>query len=81
MAGLLVPLAVVVVGHHVDPVEVRRDGGNVVADVHDGLTGADGSREQQAARLEGVGKLPDPGGECGLVFVSLLLTLSLERQR
>merc|ERR1719433_2125233 len=62
---------------HVDPVEVRRDGGNVVADVHDGLTGADGSREQQAARLEGVGQLPDPGGECGLVFVSLLLTLSL----
>ena len=77
MAGLLVPLAVVVVGHHVDPVQVLRDGRHVVPHVHDGLAGAHGGGQQQPARLEGVGELLDPGSEGGLVLVSLLLTLSL----
>ena len=77
VAGLLVPLAVVVVGHHVDPVQVLGDGGHVVPNVHDGLAGAHGGGQQQPARLEGVGELLDPGSEGGLVLVSLLLTLSL----
>ena len=30
VAGLLVPLAVIVVGHHVDPVQVFADGRNII---------------------------------------------------
>ena len=77
MAGLLVPLAVVVVGHHVDPVQVLGDGGHVVPNVHDGLAGAHGGRQQQPAWLEGVRELLDPGSEGRLVLVPLLLTLRL----
>ena len=53
MPSLLVPLAVVVVGHHVDPVQVAGDLGHVVAGVHDGLARAHCGGQQQALGLEG----------------------------
>ena len=49
----LVPLAVIVIGHHIDPVQVAGDLRHVVACVHDGLAGTDRRGQQQALWLEG----------------------------
>ena len=77
VASLLVPLPVVVVGHHIDPVEVAGDLWHVVPGVHDGLAGAHSSGQQQALGLEGRRQLSYPGSEGLLVLVPLLLALSL----
>ena len=77
VTSLLVPVAVIVVCHHVDPVEVAGDLWHVVPGVHDGLAGAHGSGQQQALGLEGRRQLSYPGSEGLLVLVPLLLALSL----
>lgn len=53
MTSLLVPLSMIVIGHHIDPVQVAGDLRHVVACVHDGLAGADRRGQQQALGLEG----------------------------
>ena len=50
--GLLVPLSVVVVGHHVDPVEVGGDLGHVVTSVHDCLARTHSSGQKQTLGME-----------------------------
>ena len=46
VAGLLVPMAVIVIGHDSDPVEVPGNAGDVIADIDDLLAGGDSSREK-----------------------------------
>ena len=77
MPCLLVPVAVVVVGHDGDPVQVPGEAGDVVAHVNDLLTRGDGGGEEQPAGLEGGAELGHEGGEGWLVFVALLLTICL----
>merc|ERR1719384_1845080 len=77
VSGLLVPLPMVIIGHHVDPVEVGGNLGHVVTSVHDRLARTHSSGQKQTLRLEGSREFLDPGGEGGLVLVPLLLALSL----
>jgi len=81
VSGLLVPLAVVVVGHHVDPVQVAAQRRYVVPNIHYFLARTDRSRQKEAARLERLAELPHPGGESRLVLVVLLPALSLPATR
>merc|ERR1719474_918158 len=69
VSGSLVPVTVVVVCHHVDPVEVTSDAGYVVADVHDLLTRRDGGRKEKIVRSKRLLKLANPGGKGGLILV------------
>jgi len=62
-----VPLAVIVVRHHTDVVQVAVQGGDVVRCLHHGATGTDGRGEQQLGRLECGVQLPQPAGESGLI--------------
>ena len=73
----LVPLAVVVVGHDGDVVQVAVQRRDIVPRVYDLVAGAHSGRQQQPAWLEGVRELLDPGSEGRLVLVPLLLTLRL----
>lgn len=59
VSSLLVPLAVVVVGHDGDPVHVARQHRHVVARVHHHLVGGHGRGQQQASRLQYGGQLAD----------------------
>ena len=53
MTSLLVPLTMVVIGHHIDPVKVGGNLSNIIAHIHDGLAGAHSSTQQQTLGLEG----------------------------
>ena len=79
MSSLLIPVPVVVVGHHGDPVQVPSQAGHLVADINDLLAGRHRGGQQQAQRTEGRPQLPDQAGEPGLVLVPLPLTLSLNK--
>ena len=77
MTGLLVPVAVIVVGHDRDPVQVAGNAGHVVAYVHDLLAGGDGGRQEEAAGPESLLELAHPGREGVLVAVPRLFALGL----
>ena len=53
MTSLLVPLTMVVIGHHIDPVKVGGNLSNIIAHIHDGLARAHSSTQQQTLGLEG----------------------------
>jgi len=74
---LLVPVAVVVVGHDRDPVQRVGDSGNVVSGVDDLLGGADRGREEQFVRGEGGLQLAHPSRESGLVLRPVRFALGL----
>jgi hypothetical protein len=78
MTGLFVPLAMVVICHHIDPVQVPGNGGDVVTNIHDLLAGTDSGGEKKTFWSECSPKLRNPGSESCLVAVILLLTVSLE---
>ena len=68
MAGLLVPLSVVVVAHDVDVVEVLVHLGDVVGHVDGGGGGADGRGEQEIVFVEALTQLADQFDEVLLVL-------------
>lgn len=55
MAGLAFPLAVEVVGHHVDKVQVGSHGGDIVAALDVVGPDGDGGGEEQAGLLDFLG--------------------------
>ncbi len=61
VAGLLVPVTVVIVGHHVDVVEVLVEDGHVVTFVDDLLARRNGRTQEEASGLEGRAQFFDQG--------------------
>jgi len=80
VSGLLVPVAVVVVGHDVDVVQVLVQHGYVVAFVDDLLGRGDGGREEEALGLEGRAQLLHQGREAVLVGFGSLLAVHLREK-
>ena len=68
MPGDRVPVAEVVVAHHVDQVEVLVHRADVVRLVDDGLRGPDGSRQDEVVLVEGRPEVPDQVDEISLVI-------------
>ena len=68
MSGLLVPLAVVVVAHHVNVVEVLVQLGNVVGNIDGGSGGTDGRGQDVVVLVQGRSQVPDQGDEVLLVL-------------
>ena len=68
MAGLLVPLSVVVVAHDVDVVEVLVHLGDVIRDVDGGGGGADGRGQEEIVFVEALTQLADQFDEVLLVL-------------
>ena len=81
MSSLLVPVAVVVVGHHRDPVQVPGQAGHIVAHVDDLLAGRDRGGEEEAEGGEGGPQLGDEEREPRPVLGPLRLAFGLGRKR
>ena len=63
----LVPMAVIIVRHHADPIQVARDGRNVVGGIDDGLGWRNGGRKEPTSRIESSSEFAYPSRESGLV--------------
>ena len=81
MPCLLVPVAVVVVRHHGDPVEVPGEARHVVPGVNDLLAGRDRGGEEEAEGGEGGPQLGDEEREPRPVLGPLRLAFGLGRKR
>ena len=76
MPGDRVPVAEVVVAHHVDQVEVLVHRADVVRLVDDGLRGPDGSRQDEVVLVEGRAEVLNQSDEVLLVlWLATALTL------
>ncbi len=80
MSGLPVPLAVVVVAHDVDVVEVLVQPGNVIGNVDGGSGGSDGGGQDVAVLVHGDPQVLDERDEVLLVlgFASSLACNKIE---
>ena len=68
MSCLLVPLAVVVVAHHLNVVEVLVQLGNVVGNIDGGSGCTDGRGQDVVVLVQGRSQVPDQGDEVLLVL-------------
>ena len=77
VSGPLVPLAVIVVGHDSDPVEVLGEYGYIVAGVDDLLARRDGRGKEETTRLELGAQLAQKIREAFLVRARTLTAVGL----
>ena len=81
MASLPVPMTVIVIGHHVDDVQIQRQLGNVIGLVDDLLAGGHGGREEKTSGLELPAQFLHKGGKVLLVSLGALVAIDLKHTR
>jgi hypothetical protein len=78
MSCLLVPVSVIVIGHHIDPVKILSNTGDIITNINNLLAWRDSSRQKKASWSECSFQLRNKSSKRSLIFVSFLLALSLE---